>query len=242
MKSFSTSRLFVEGLASDMGIAYNPRFITNGLSLYLDAANKKSYVGSGTNWINLSHTSNTATLENAPTFDTTNLGSFSLDGVNERILISCNTSTIRTYNSTTHFVIKLPLYSGGQRCILSYRTGAGNLYIGKNSGGIFCYYNELNVPNYTVGSITDNTIAICTVTCDAANNLLSIYINGSLSGSVARTGWVSTYHTSLYLGWDSGGTNEYMLGNFYQFAHYDRVLSLSEIRQNFNSIRRRFGL
>jgi hypothetical protein len=37
-----------------MGIAYNPRTITDGLVLCLDAANSKSYPGSGTTWTDLS--------------------------------------------------------------------------------------------------------------------------------------------------------------------------------------------
>lgn len=225
-----------------MALAHSPSIVTNGLVMCLDAANLKSYTGTGTNWVNLSPTANTATLENGPTFNSANGGNFSMDGTNDRVLVSCNTSTIRTFNSSTHFVVKLPLYSGGQRCILSYRGQAGSLYIGKLSGTIFCYYDSLNNPGYTAGNLVDNTTIICTVTCDAVNNLLSIYVNGYLAGSGSRTGWVSSYHTSFYLGFDNGGTNEYMLGNFYQFFHYDRVLSAVEVLQNFRALRGRFGL
>jgi len=225
-----------------MALSHSPSIIAQNLSLCLDAANPKSYSGSGTTWTDLSGNGNNGTLQNGPTYDTNNLGSFSLDGVNNRILISCNNSTIRTFNSTTQFIIKLPVYSGGQRCILSYRTGAGLLYIGKANNGIFCFYNQLSTAAFTVGNIASNATVICTVTCDATNNLLSTYINGTLAGSASRTGWVSTYHTSLYLGWDAGGTNEYMLGNFYQFSHYNRVLTAQEIQQNFNALRSRFSI
>lgn len=221
---------------------YGPRITTDGLVLCLDAADKNSYPGSGTSWYDLSGNNNNATLQNDPTYNSNNLGSFALDGSNDRVLISCNTSTIRTFNSTTQFVVKLPLYSGGQRCILSYRTGAGRLYIGKNSNGIFCYYDQLSSAAFTVGNIASNATVICTVTCDADNNLLSTYINGTLVGSASRTGWVSSYHTSLYLGWDAGGTNEYMLGNFYQFAHYDKVLNSLEIKNNHNALKSRYNL
>lgn len=226
-----------------MGLAHSPSIIMNGLVLCLDAGNTKSYSGSGTTWTDLSGRGNNGTLQNSPTYDTNNLGSFSLDGVDDRILISCNNSTVRAFNSTTQFIVKLPVYSGGQRCILSYRTGGGgSLYIGKSSSGIFCFYNELSTSAFTVGNITANSTIICTVTCDATNNSLGTYINGTLAGSASRTGWVSTYHTSLYLGWDAGGTNEYMLGNFYQFSHYNRVLTAAEIQQNYNALRGRFGV
>lgn len=225
-----------------MAINYNPQVVTNGLVLCLDAANIKSYLGTGTTWNDLSGIGSNGTLQNNPTYNTNNLGNFSLDGVDDRVLISCNNSTVRTFNSTTQFIINLPTYSGGQRCILSYRTGAGSLYIGKSSNGIFCFYDQLSTAGFTAGNITANTTVICAITCDANNNLLSIYINGILVGSASRTGWISAYHTSLYLGWDAGGTNEFMLGNFYSFSHYNRVLTATEIQQNFNAVRGRYGL
>jgi hypothetical protein len=225
-----------------MGLYHSPRIVTDGLVMCLDAANTKSYPGSGTSWRNLSSGDNNGTLENAPTFNAANLGSISLDGIDDRVLITCAASAIRCYDSTTQFIVKLPLYSGGQRCIMSYRGNGGSLYIGKGSGGIFCYYNTLNSPGYTIGTIPDNSIAIVHVTCDATNNLLTTYINGVSQGGVSRTGWSTSYNTSFYLGYDNGGTNEYMLGNFYHFAHYNRVLSAAQISQNFNALRGRYGL
>ena len=222
-----------------MGIAYNPKIVTNGLVLALDAGNPKSYPGSGTTWTDLSGRGNTGTLTNGPTYSSTNGGSLSFDGVDDYVNVQCASNTIRAYNSTTQFVIKLPTYAGGQRNILSYRS-ANSLYIGKASGGIFCYYNTLSPsPAYTVGSIADNAIAHVAVTCDATNNLLSTYINGSLAGSESRTGWLTTYNTTMTLG---GSDIEYLVGNFYQFSHYNRVLSASEIQQNFNALRGRYGI
>lgn len=226
-----------------MSVYAGPEIVSDGLVLSLDAANSKSYIGSGTAWTDLSGNGNNGTLQNGPIYNTSNLGNFSLDGIDDRILISCNNSTVRAFNSTTQFIIKLPLYSGGQRCILSYRTDfGGKLYIGKQSSGIFCFYDQLSTPAFTVGNIAANSTVMCAVTCDSTNNLLSVYINGKLVGSASRTGWNSVYHTSLYLGYDAGGTNEYMLGNFYQFSHYNRVLSDNEIQQNFNALRGRYEI
>jgi hypothetical protein len=104
-------------------------------------------------------------------------------------------------------------------------------------------YNTLNTAGYTDGSLLSNTLAICHVVCDATNNMLYHYINGALVNSgVSRTGWSTGYNTIFYLGYDAGGTNEYMGGNFYQFAHYNKVLSSSEILNNYNALKGRFGL
>ena len=222
-----------------MSTNYNPRIVTEGLVLALDAANSRSYSGTGTTWSDLSGNGNNGTLTNGPTYNSANAGSIVFDGLNDYSSVTCSSNTVRTYNSTTQFIIKLPTYGGGQKNILSYRTGGGRLYIGKRSGGIFCYYNGLSTSAYTVGTIADNATVRVAVTCDAVNNLLSTYINGSLAGSVTRTGWFAGYQSSMTIG---GSDLEYMIGNFYSFSHYSRVLSIQEIKQNFNATRGRYGI
>jgi len=53
-----------------MGTYYNPRIVTNGLVLALDAANAKSYPGSGTAWTDLSGRGNNATMYGSVPFET----------------------------------------------------------------------------------------------------------------------------------------------------------------------------
>jgi hypothetical protein len=47
-----------------MAVQYNPGIITDGLVLYLDAANRKSYPGSGITWTDMSNITNSGTLTN----------------------------------------------------------------------------------------------------------------------------------------------------------------------------------
>ena len=47
-----------------MATNYNPKIVTDGLVLCLDAANTKSYSGSGTTWTDISGKSNNGTLTN----------------------------------------------------------------------------------------------------------------------------------------------------------------------------------
>jgi len=49
-----------------MGVGYNPRIVTDGLVLCLDAANKRSYPGSGTTWTDRSANGYDGTLNNSP--------------------------------------------------------------------------------------------------------------------------------------------------------------------------------
>jgi hypothetical protein len=228
-----------------MAFNFSPKVVTDGLVLNLDAANSKSYVSGSSNFYNLITTNNNATLQNTPIYDTNNLGNFSLDGTNQRLYIPFATNTIRCYDCTIQFTIKLPVYSGGQRVILSFRGASGGLlYLGKQNSGIFSYYDTLTpTPAYTAGNIPNNTIAICAVVIDSTGGNISIYTNGVLAGTATgRAGFSSAYNTQLYLGYDAGGTNEYMLGNFYNFSFYNRVLTSQEILQNYNATKSRFGL
>ena len=52
-----------------MAFRYSPKIVTDGLVLSVDAANKKSYPGSGTTWYDLSGNAINGTLTNGPTFD-----------------------------------------------------------------------------------------------------------------------------------------------------------------------------
>ena len=65
---------------------YGPKIITNGLVLYLDAANRNSYPGSGTTCTDLSGNNNNFTLVKGPTFSLGNMGNIVFDGVIMRIL------------------------------------------------------------------------------------------------------------------------------------------------------------
>lgn len=64
---------------------HSPKIVTDGLVLCLDAANTKSYTGSGTNWSDLSGGEIHGELYNGATFDSNNLGSIEFDGVNDYV-------------------------------------------------------------------------------------------------------------------------------------------------------------
>ena len=67
-----------------MGTGYNPRIITDGLVLCLDAANTRSYPGTGATWTDLKG-SNNGTLTNGPTFSNDNGGGIVFDGTDDDV-------------------------------------------------------------------------------------------------------------------------------------------------------------
>ena len=71
-----------------MGFYRAPQIVTNGLVMYLDAANPKSYPTTGTAWYDRSGNGNTGTLTNGPTFNSGNNGSIVFDGIDDYVSLS----------------------------------------------------------------------------------------------------------------------------------------------------------
>ena len=66
-----------------MALSHSPSIITDSLILCLDAANTKSYPGSGTVWTDLSGNGNNVTLTNGPTYSSVDGRSIVFDGTND---------------------------------------------------------------------------------------------------------------------------------------------------------------
>lgn len=68
-----------------MAIAYNASIVRDGLIFYIDAANSKSYPGSGTSVIDISGSGSNGTLAGGTGFSTNNGGSLQFDGVDDTL-------------------------------------------------------------------------------------------------------------------------------------------------------------
>lgn len=66
-----------------MGVRYNSYVAKDGLILYVDAANTKSYPGTGTSWADLSGNGFTAVLQNSPVYSSNNSGYLSFNGTSQ---------------------------------------------------------------------------------------------------------------------------------------------------------------
>ena len=70
----------------------NGKIVTNGLVLSLDAADRNSYLGSGTSWFDLSNNGNTGTLINTPTFDSNQGGAIKFNATNNYVTVADSNS------------------------------------------------------------------------------------------------------------------------------------------------------
>ena len=217
-----------------MGIAYNPRTITDGLVLCLDAANSKSYPGSGTTWTDLSGRGNTGTLTNGPTYNSGNLGSLSFDGTNDYVnapLTKTATCTFSCWARTTTLAGSPMLFNAGP-------NGNGPdifFYNGKISWNT--WDGDGNPLATTPASVTDGNYHYYVVVNDASSNT-KLYYDGFLLGTATYKS--AAANTNLTIG---GNTSDYMWnGNISNFSVYNRALTAAEIQQNFNATRSRFSI
>ena len=92
-----------------MGISYNNSIVTSGLVLCLDAANPRSYPGSGTSWLDISGNDKYGTLNNGPTFSSDNAGVINFDGTNDSCATQISSQMINTQNGSIATWVKLVL-------------------------------------------------------------------------------------------------------------------------------------
>ena len=225
-----------------MAIAYNTSVVRSGLVLHLDAANTKSYPGSGTVWNDLTGKSNNASLINGSTFNAGFSGSFLLDGTTG--WIDCGNAAIFSPPILTASVMVRCSSFSTRPHIFGRGSGtAGNFYMVVETNGIFRFYNDIGA-NWTIAATTTafplNTWTYVTVTHDGSFS--KIFYNGTQQVSTARSGNLRNWQTNtLQIGSITSGTS-LMNGNVALAQLYDRALSDIEINQNFNAMRGRYGI
>ena len=229
---------------------------TNGLVLYLDASNTKSYVSGSTTWNDLSGNENNGTLTNGPTYETANGGGLIFDGVNDYAQ-RLNDTTFNSVNEFTfNFWIKYA--SGVDLTSLLGKPRAGwadALRIYYQASTTTLGYNLAGTTRCSNTSVTLSTTEftnICFVQnpSEASNpDKTKFYINGQVlsndSGGYAITSVDAPTFPLIIGGWrqgNSGSPSSTWKGNINITQMYNRALSASEVLQNFNATRARFGL
>lgn len=196
----------------------------------------------------ISGNSNNGTLTNNPTYNTSNLGIFNFDGVDDSIIVP-NSSSLKNQNITIDMAFKNNGTLSGD--IIQFGVGSGSYaqyYFRSVSGNTYwdwfptgtAFYGEAAVSNSTYFPTGTWKNVILTGTSDGT---VQMFINGVSVGGPVRnaTSSVSTWTpANLTIGgftWD-GYTNT----SFGYVRIYNTVLSASQIQQNFNAFRGRYGI
>tara|TARA_R110000868_G_scaffold81755_6_gene231249 strand:- start:171 stop:875 length:705 start_codon:yes stop_codon:yes gene_type:complete len=234
-----------------MGVFYNPRIITDGLVLYLDAANPKSYPGTGDQWIDLSPSKVDFTLYGGYSFAD---NSIDMDGV-DGTYASTPTSFISTGQIGTGNIG----YSIEAMCM--YRTNPGSISVGYsiigNASGTgiglqiaafggnilptFGYRSNSNFYGVTPLVSGEWFHIIATKIADSDS---MIYLNGVLDYTYTTGTYMDIDDTTaaMSIGTAAGRIKGFFDGQFSFIKLYNKTLSQAEVTQNFNAHRGKFGL
>lgn len=225
-----------------MGSSAGPNYVKTGLSIVLDSANIKSYLGSGTTWSDLSGNSNTGTLTNGPTFNSSNGGCIVFNGINNYVSIPNNSSFNVTDNITVEMWVRLETTQSSNLGFLIKYSNGYLFYVTNDANRRFRFDSRNGDGTYYTTTGTTNIQDGVWKYLVAQKGGLSykVYVNGLLEGSTtANTVGDISGNVNLNLGTD-GST--YLNGRIGIFKIYNRVLSADEVLQNYNSTKARFGL
>ena len=229
-----------------MALFRGPNVVRDGLVLYYDAANRKSFVNGSNTWRDLTGNNNNGTLTNGPSFNAANGGSIVFDGVNDYVTLSSSQIAPGTGAFTWNFWCKLNdlttysiLFSG-----TGSNTNYGVIFMDPRSGigglGYYALGTRISDSNTTFGSNWWNVTFVGNGGANGSRNLI-LYRNAVQAGSTYTYDYNFTSSTP-YIGVNHDSFAELMRGNISNISYYNRALSANEILQNYNATKTRFGL
>jgi hypothetical protein len=242
-----------------MGFYRGPKLITDSLVLYLDAANPKSYIGSGTTWTDLTNEKNNGSLINGPTFNNNNKGSIVFDGINDYV----NFPEISPPNTINNFSFGLwfsptVTISPGSLTTFSMLIEVQDQRFGSSRPDNYIYFLTNGELLFATFTPTNNLTSLQTTwvsnewynvfcTYESSTGTKKLFINGELENSV--TGVLGNYfNTFTHFGLGSyNATSSFSPTNGFNgkistVKVYNRELYPKEILQNYNVTKSRFGL
>ena len=238
-----------------MSLAHSSSIVRDSLVLYLDAANPKSYPGTGSSWNDLSGNNNSFTLFNSPTYSS---GFFNFNGTTQYAR-STNTLNLSPYNSITieiGFACNTSVSPMGMLFEHSsdWNSNAMGFGLLPNSSGSTAYVNDSNHTNQSSGSGAFNYTGINGTTPVIHTNIFTrivdptgrnAYVNSIeqsvITGSKTTAAYSTFRNDNMFLG-ARNGNSAFSNCKIYYLLVYGKKLSQAEINQNFNARRGRYGL
>ena len=237
----------------------NPRIVTDGLTLCIDANAKRSYSGSGSTWSDLTSNQYSGTISGA-TYNSS--GYFDFDGTNDKVDLN-----VRTVNSLTTYSISFWVNFD------TWATGGayGNIYCEESGLWIANFYDKIGFDFHngygwmdgSGGTVDGLQITVpqadqtgswlhVAVTYSGSTSSASATITGYLNGSqnfqvttsyssgssqIASNG--STSHRGG-IGYRRHYTSQYFNGKIANMSMYNKTLSAAEVLQSYNAHKSRF--
>jgi len=227
-----------------MGLKHHPRVVTDGLMVYLDAANPRSYSGAGNTWYDLRGNRN-FTLQNTPSFIANSAGgSIGFTAANSQYATASSLSTMVNWTVEV-WLFHTGVSTGAYPAIICEALGGGNinfalfnpnysvsnfqLQTGYYAGNVWYWTDNYNIAQnnwyHIIGSY------------DGSN--IKLYVNSVLQLTTASSTTPSSSNSGIYLmrRWDSA---DYYGGRLSTVKIYNRALTAQEVLQNYNATKMRY--
>lgn len=219
-----------------MALQHSPSIVTSGLMLCLDAANPRSYPGSGTTWYDVSGNGYQALMSNLSVANWVTYNGNKVFETNDT-------------NNQNFYIPSFPFPQSGRTYeiwlnsksfSIGWQTwfddGGGERILFGTSTNTVQIYPDLN---FTANLSSGNWYQLVYTLAGAAGTTANAYVNGSLIGTGTYNSVIATSGTLYIL----GDTVSEITSCYCSIARvYNRVLSETEVLQNFNALRGRYGL
>lgn len=235
-----------------MAVSYNPKIVTDALQVHFDPVNVKSYTSDvDSTTLRSIVSSTTGTLYNSVTFDSSD-NSFDFDGVDDYI----ETTYGATTSGTQAYSIAIWIYKQSTGAWTDLTYDGRIIASGQYSGSIGLLRHASTTVRMRVRGLTSGIrnvdVAISAqqwthiVGTWNGSNTLQIYKNGVLADEDTSATIVGGLDGDGFIiggaGGFSGAQGTYFAEKLSMMSIYNRVLNASEIKQNFNATRSRFGV
>lgn len=224
-----------------------PSIITDQLILNLDAGDPASYPGSGTTWYDLTSNNNDGTLVNGVVYSS---GSMIFDGVND--FVNLGTSIGKLPQFTISVWLK-PSNWNNCGIVFSSNTGGGQAAThwglwGRVGGNIEVWvsdglsYQSANTSlSWSSSDVPNSSFTNIVITVDGSNIRIfknSIQIGSDITQTISQSG--TAY--DLFIGENPADSGYFYEGSISDVLMYSKALSSTEVIQNFNAQKSRYGL
>jgi hypothetical protein len=206
--------------------------VTRGLVFSYDAGALDSYPQTDTTWFDLTTNTNNGTLTNGPTFSSSDGGTIVFDGTNDSVEVTNSLGTLSNYTIGYWAYRDTP-----DKMAIAARTDTRFYWYGDNSwyythsggAGEFYYPRTVSIPGWGYWVVVYN------------GSNVSIYRQATFEGSQNTTG-TADWTAGVKIGLWTGGNSYAFQGKIAVVQMYNRALSATEVSQNYNAQKSRFGL
>jgi hypothetical protein len=183
---------------------------------------------------------NFGTSVNGPTYNSANAGSLSFDGTDDYVTTGFTRGTLGNYLTLITWYKYTGTAGRTYSAIIGGKEAATEFFIGKNTGN-----TDIGVQD---GNYYSNFVTGSNAFDGNWHQIVYSYDNGTgkiyLDGTLKNTNSFSKCNDAeeIIIGGETESSGFYFNGNISQVSFYNRVLTATEIQQNFNALRGRFGI